>query len=131
MGRRERRLIIGISIAALLLGGCTGTPSCPTTVEGIREEAFLAGLPDDALVGIGRIIRFIASSDAEFRGYDVAVETRVRGFAPDDQVVFVRSPDRLAGIHPDQRVIITGFRGDQPASITQGPCPIINPLVEE
>lgn len=122
-----RDLVATLVVAALLGSGCAAR-GCPNTIEGIRSDAFLESLPPDALVGVGRIVRFVPSPDAEFRGYDVEIETRVAGFEPEDLVMFVRVTDRIPGVDAAARVVVIGVRGDLRAVLAPAGCPIVEPL---
>jgi hypothetical protein len=123
-----RRWTLYVTAVAALAPGCSTQP-CPNTIEGLRSEAFVDRLPTDTLVGIGRIVRFVDSPDAEFRGYDVAVETRIAGLEPGDVTVFVRALNRLPNIQDGDRVALVGKRGHPRALVEPAGCPALTPLI--
>lgn len=116
---------------ALLQSGCVGDifPN-PTFDGGIRcpqtmNEAEMGNFSEEAFVGAGPVIRFVASDKAERRGYDINI---TRAFTDHPLgTVFLRVQSEVPGVRDGQTVLLVAETiGDFPA-LVRGDCP---PMVE-
>ena len=79
---------------------------CPVSMRGAMEPEFLASLDDDVVVAAGLVQRYVDSPDVVARGYDLAIQTRIRGDVP--QIAFMTVDAPIDNLDPGDRVLIVG-----------------------
>ncbi len=79
---------------------------CPVSLRAAMVPRFLAALEDDEIVAAGVVSRFVDSRNVQARGYDLDIQTRVRGDLPQTAFMTVHAP--IEGIRPGDRVLVIG-----------------------
>lgn len=123
---------------ALLLAACAGQPwvdeetsrGCPTTLEAAETVEVDAA----AYLGVGSIVRFIDSSDREYRGYEIEINRTITGRSFMN-VALLRLESEVEGLEQGQAVLVVAVRPGPDRVLTPGRCPpliaIDDPFAEE
>jgi hypothetical protein len=126
----------GRSVAAIVLvgamgAGCGVQVSLPTPDDGCPRSVAEAAATEhgrDVIVATGHVVRFVPSPQAQFRGYDVNLQSR--NGEPYFNTVLVRVRDRLPGIVDGQPVLVVAERTDRASALVAGDCPVLVPIPE-
>ena len=112
---RTSRLITLLAVSFLASApSCGLIPDCPETVE----EA-IGG--DFGFVAVGRVARFVASPDPDFRGYDLDIRHTFSGSASTEGT-FLRMSDEVPQVERAQAVLIIAESGPNPRTLIAGDC---------
>ncbi len=107
-------VVVGLAVLGPSMVGTLDVPAtsqapplgCPVSLRAAMMPRFLATLEDDEIVAAGLVARFVDSPNAQARGYDLTIQTRVRGDVP--QVAFMTIDAPIEGVGPGDRVLVIG-----------------------
>jgi hypothetical protein len=124
-------MAVRIIISALIVvsaTACDAMAACPSSVEQLHDPDLRARLGGSLVAGTAIVQRYVDSPDAEYRGYDLEIRTRVAGLAQSDQIMFASATEPLPGIEPGDEVMVIGRRGPRVAEIRAADCPLLKPV---
>ena len=101
---------------------------CPRTAEQLEDPTLRARIGGSFVAGTAMVNRYVDSPDAEYRGYDLEITSRVAGLAEADQIMFAAALTPIPGIEPGDEVLVVGRRGPRAAEIqSAGGCQALAP----
>jgi hypothetical protein len=117
-----------ILVAAGLLSSCGFFSTCPESVAAALNNG-VPGQTDATLIAVGRVVRYVDSTDAAYRGYDLDIRRVLAGDAV-DTIVFLRAQDEISGIQRLSPVLVVAEIGGTPPVLTTGDCQPLREISE-
>jgi hypothetical protein len=121
-------VVVVMTAVALATAGCDATAGCPRDAQELQDPALRARIGADFVAGTAIVNRYVDSPDAQFRGYDLEITSRVAGMAEADQIMFAVAQTPISGIEPRDTVLVVGRRGPRVAEIRSAGCPVLTPV---
>ena len=129
-----RRQLDALAIAAVMAvvmlaaSSCATAAACPRDLVDLQDPALSARIGGNFVAGTAIVNRYVESPDAQYRGYDLEITSRVAGLARGDQIMFAMALNPIPGIEPGDEVLVVGRRGPKPAEIQSAGCPVLAPI---
>jgi hypothetical protein len=102
---------------------------CPPTLDAALSSG-VPGETESTLIAVGRVIRFVPSSTASHRGYDLDIR-RVFVGDPVESVILLRVANEIQGIRRLSPVLVLAESSDtEPHVLTAGRCQALQIITE-